>query len=41
MRVLNSTLLVPLYPPVHRFASNVVFDNCDTNVFRDNFGRLR
>lgn len=26
---------------VNRFASNAVFTECNTNVFRDNFGRLR
>ena len=26
---------------VSRFAGNAVFDNCGSNVFRDQFGRLR
>ena len=27
--------------PEVRFASNTVFSDCGTNVFRDNYGRLR
>lgn len=42
MQVLNYALLPHVhYLVVNRFGSNAEFIDCDTNVFRDNFGRLR